>query len=72
MGKARFDTYEVDNPEKPPFPPYGLLSDARNRKQELKKEGYRVKIRKDKEGAYTLYKKHDQLFHNENWRDNNG
>jgi hypothetical protein len=75
MGKARFDTYVADLPDNPPFPPYGSLKDARDRKQELKEQGYRVKIRMNREGAYTLFKKHDQLFHRESRkarRDNNG
>jgi hypothetical protein len=71
MGKARFDTYEVDQPDKPPFPPYASLLDARNRKQDLKQQGYRVKIRKD-EGAYTLLKKRDHSFFLDKRRDNNG
>lgn len=72
MVRVRFDTYEPDKPDLPPFPPYGKLADARARKKQLIKEGYRVKIRKDSDGAYVLLKKHDQLFHNTSWRDKNG
>lgn len=68
MVRARFDTYTVDQPDSP----YRSLADARKRKKQLIKEGYRVKIRKDADGLYEVFKKHDQLFHNTSWRDKNG
>lgn len=72
MVRARSDTYEVDKPVESPFSPYRLLADARARKQQLIKDGYRVKIRKDADGLFEVWKKHDQLFHNTSWRDKNG
>jgi hypothetical protein len=59
-GKARFDTYEIDNPGKP----FGTYPEAYDRKQELVKDGYRVKLRKDADGAWAVFKKNDKLFHN--------
>jgi hypothetical protein len=59
-GKARFDTYEIDNPGKP----MGTYAEAYERKQELVKQGYRVKLRKDADGAWVVFRKNDKLFHN--------
>lgn len=66
MGKARFDTYELETIT------YGTYKEARDRKEALVKDGWRVKIRKDTSGAYTVLKKHDELFHDLSWRDING
>jgi hypothetical protein len=62
---VRWDTYEIDRPDQPP--PRTFI-EAMDRKLELKDEGYRVKIRKNTDGAYVVYKKHDELFHGTEWR----
>lgn len=65
---VRTDTYIVDRPENPPYRAY---ADAKKRKEEILKDekGWRVKIRKDADGNYVVYKKHDELFHDKHWRD---
>jgi hypothetical protein len=69
MGKPRWDTYEIDRPDSEP---HRTFFDAMERKQELIKQGYRVKIRKNVDGIYVVFKKHDALFHDHSWRDKNG
>lgn len=69
MGKPRWDTYEIDSPEKEP---HRTFLDAMKRKHQLVRQGYRVKIRKNVDGVYVVFKKHDEVFHDKNWRDKNG
>ncbi len=63
---ARWDTYEIDRPDEPQP---RTFDEAMQRKIKLKHEGYRVKIRKNNEGEFVVFKKHDELFHGKAWRD---
>lgn len=64
---VRCDTYEQDDQ-----PPHRTFDEAMVRKIQLKHQGYRVKIRKDSDGVFVVWKKHDELLHGPAWRETNG
>lgn len=64
---VRNDTYIVHNPDEPQP---RTFDEAMAIKIALKNsgEGWRVKIRKNVDGEYVVWKKHDELLHTDNRR----
>jgi len=62
---VRNDTYIVDQPDEPQP---RTFDEAMERKLALKKEGWRVKIRKNADGEFVVWKKHDELLHTAEYR----
>lgn len=63
---VRADEYIQDRPDQPSIRSF---KEVKKRKAELKSEGWRVKHRKDADGNFVIFKKHDELLHNSSWRD---